>query len=477
MPEDLPHGIKSAIPSAPLSEAVARHVKFARASFHTPGHKGRTFCQPADMLTNQLWQSDLTELPGLDELSRPEGVIKEIELHAASTWKASESIISIGGASQGLISVILSLVGRGTKLLIPRNAHRSVIHALMLSGHEPVWYEPIWDAQWGLWGAVSPTGIEQALCSHQNEDIAAVLIVSPTYAGALSDITAAAALCHERGIPLIVDEAHGAHLAPATGLPPSAVNQGADAVVQSLHKTLSGLTQTGLVHLNAQATALDAEKVRFAMNILQTSSPSYPLLMSIEQAISLVNSPEGKGRIAALTALNMHLIEGLDSLRAFELYHSRSGVDPAHILMRPRHGDAEALFAFLVERGVFPEALLGEGVLFMLGIGSEFDDIDNLMETLAQFVQSSQQTDVSHEAPQPARMPDIEQVMTPREAFSLPSEVVPLPEAVGRIAAECVAPCPPGIPVLIPGQRVHKEVMNLPNLRSVKVLQTQIETK
>lgn len=451
----------------PLSRAVESHVRFEAASFHTPGHKGRD-----GILRQTLERSrDLTELPGLDELARPAGALGDLERRAASLWQSGESVISVGGASSGLMAALLAAASRGREVLVPRNAHRSIMNGLVISGLAPVWYEPIWDQRWGVWGAVSPVCVEQLLASVADRPIAAMIVVSPTYAGAVSDLEPIASMCHAQDVALIVDEAHGAHFIEDVAMPTSALASGADVVVHSLHKTLSGLTQTGIVHVS-QESLIPAGQIRSSLNLVQTSSPSYLLMSSIEEVVELMSVQDGRDRLGKIIELSARLRHCVDRLEGFELYKTRLGTDPAHVFVGLTDGDPKELYEYLVEHKVFPEALLGSGVLFMLGVGSEEEDIDLLVNCMDEF-QKTLPRAIPQSVPLKAviwRPSEIEQVMTPRQACLMPSQVVSVKDAIGRIAAESVAPCPPGIPVLAPGQRVQPHVLELADLKFLRVV-------
>ncbi len=453
-----------------LSSAIQRHLKFEKASFHTPGHKGRDLFKSGE----SLWQTDLTELPGLDELSNPEGVLLDLEARAAKLWGAAGSVISVNGASAGIIAAMLTLSTERKKFLVPRNAHRSVINAMVIGGIEPIWYEPVWDARWGSWGAVSPVSARQILSNCKASEIAGMLVVSPTYTGAVSDIASIADSCHFRDIPLLVDEAHGAHFLPDACAPSSAVTCGADLTVHSLHKTLSSLTQTGMIHIgDSPVFKIDIEHLRAQLNLVQSSSPSYPLLLSIEQTIGLLET-SGKNLLAHLPHLRRRLEDSLAESNRFEIYNSRFEDDPLHFFVAARGAKPEDLYDFCVERGVFPEAILGRGVLFLLGIGTITEDVAELAKVLVDF-HAHHPDDGLHSDEQGVwHFTEIEQVISPRQAFMSPSQMVPVQEAIGRIAAECVAPCPPGIPVCVPGQRIHPEVMNLTSVKSLRVVRERL---
>lgn len=446
-----------------MQDAVTRHLAFESASFHTPGHKGRC----AQTEHGAVFSRDVTELPGLDELYDPTGVLAELERRAAQLWHCGECIISTNGASAGLAAAMLSIAPRGSKVLVPRNAHRSVINGLVLSGLLPVWYEPKWDDDWCAWGPLPPTSA-QRLLERADSDLAGLVVVSPTYAGAISDVAAIASLCKERNIPLVVDEAHGAHLLPQSGMPPSAIAAGADLVVHSLHKTLTALTQTGLVHISSQSL-VPAKTVRINMGLLQSSSPSYLLMESIEQAIATLEQ-DGESLLKQLADLSKQIGNNLPG--SFEIYQAGGLCDPAHILIRTSLAEPDELSEYLSEEGIFAEAIIGNGLLLLLGLGSTAADVSLLVESLRAFDDT-----VHHEAAGrgcqslPAkRLPEPIQVLSPRQASLLPAELLPLHLCAGRIAAETVAPCPPGTALVVAGQRVPEEILETANIQKLRVV-------
>ncbi len=446
-----------------------------------PGHKGRVLgAQPGN--NDVSFSGDLTELPGLDDLSDPSGILKSLEERAAKVWGASSSIISVNGASAGLTAAILSLVPLGKKhLLVPRNAHRSIVNGLVLSGLEPIWYEPTWDEQWHLWSSVDAKTVGDFL-AEKAESVAGVVVVSPTYGGAFSDLPAIARQCRLSGVILIVDEAHAAHLIPHSSMPPSAVSAGGDIVVQSLHKTLSALTQTGIVHIgktklaandpsNSSNSSNASDYLRSCLRLVQTTSPSYLLLASIEKAIGEVSGAEGVDRLAELLRLSQHLKAGVEQIPEFKVFDTEDGADPLHVLIKHARFSGEQLHDFLAGQGIFAEAVLGHGLLLLLGTGSKMQDIELLLGSLRDFAEQAK--DAPSECTGNALSAGVferlalEQVMAPREAAMSPSHLVPIDEAAGCIAAECVAPCPPGVPLCVPGQRLTKDLLN--NLRTEQI--------
>jgi arginine decarboxylase len=431
-----------------------------------PGHKGRPpFSQGA--LGSAWWRADLTEMPGLDELGHPTGVLNDLEQRACQIWGAAESIISINGATAGLTAAMLAIASRGSTVLVPRNAHRSVVQGLVLSGLFPLWYEPVWDDEWGIWGPVTATSV-QRLLEKSGGETAGLVVVSPTYAGALSEIAGIVDQCRQRNIPLIVDEAHGAHFVPGSIMPPSAVTAGADIVVHSLHKSLTGLTQTGMIHVGHESL-VSAESMRASLSLLQSTSPSYILMASIEQALAQVDGSQGRKYLTRLDRQCQRLRGELSS--RFGVYQPGYGCDPAHVMINIDGVEAQILYDYLCDQGIFPEAVLGNGVLFLLGLGTDDTDIDSLTEALRRF---EQQLEPVLANPEPAakicRPLESTQVLSPRQVFLLPSQVVPAHQAVGRIAAETIAPCPPGTALVIAGQRVPAGILEATDLQRLRVV-------
>ncbi|MBX9725502.1 MAG: aminotransferase class I/II-fold pyridoxal phosphate-dependent enzyme, partial [Candidatus Obscuribacterales bacterium] len=224
-----------------LLDAIEAQINSEKASFHTPGHKGRLSLR----LQTPVWSADLTELPGLDELAESAGILEKLQNRICEKWNARRSFISVNGASAALCAAIIACAGLGTKIVLPRNVHRSALNALLITGLDPIWYEAEWLDEWQCWGAASEESLNNAIGNDTNS-IAAIVVCSPSYSGSISNIKALSTYCHERAIQLIVDEAHGAHLLSQNGFHPGALAFDADLVVHSLHKTLSAPTQTGV---------------------------------------------------------------------------------------------------------------------------------------------------------------------------------------------------------------------------------------
>lgn len=431
-----------------LTESLCIHNQKEIVSLHMPGHKGRTSLPGMPSLSTFASDFDVTELDGLDDLSYPQGVLKDLEQRIAKLYNVRTSVISLSGGSGGVLAAILAIAKRGAELIVPRNAHRSVVNALVLTGLKPRWYEPEWNEQFGFWETVDPGVLENAIAA--SDSPAGILVVSPTYAGATSDIESLSSVAHRHDLPLIVDEAQGAHFLPGAGMPRSACASGADLVVHSFHKTLGASTQTGVVHIVSNQF-VSQDDVRAGMRLVSTSSPNYVLLSSIEQTILWHESKDGLDNLASIAQLSEKLRRSAGD--RVVVYAPQLAVDPLHVLIASHDFSGEELDVFLREHGIFCEAVLGAGCLLLLGSGTETKDIDFLTSVLAELPENDDNMIMSSKAkPKP-----LEQIMSPREAFFAPSELVRAVDAVGRISADTLAPCPPGMPVCVPGARVADE--------------------
>ena len=339
---------------------------------------------------------------------------------------------------------------------------------MIFSGLEPIWYETDWLEDWKTWGASNSSTVEAAICERA-KSLAAVVICSPNYAGLLSNITDIARICRKHKVALIVDEAHGAHLLNELKAH-SALAQEADFVIHSMHKTLSAPTQTGVLHIGIGCPISD-EVVRATLNTLQSSSPSYILMLGIEKALTDL-SGSALNRVVNLANDLRKKISAIPTLEVLDLNvasptPNNAMIEPLHVLVRHKRLPAEQFNAALATHGIYAEAVLGNGVLLLLGIGSREADLDVLIEALlsidstlsAQNVERTATALVSTAASQNFSKPPLcPQDMNPRQAFFANSCHRPITEAIDSICCDWIAPCPPGYPVLAPGQRITSEV-------------------
>ncbi len=266
----------------PIVETLKNLSQKSHAPFYAPGHKqGKGIPQPlTELLGTKVFPADLPELPELDNLFAPDGVIQEAQELAAETFGALHTKFLVNGSTTGIIAGILATCGNGEKIILPRNIHQSVISGLILSGAIPIFIHPEYNSHWDIPLSITPQSIAQTLAKHP--DTKAVMIVYPTYHGVCGDIRAIAQEVHKYNIPLLVDEAHGAHFTFHRELPIPALVGGADLTVQSTHKTLGAMTQASMLHIGSNR--IDLYRLEQALQMLQSSSPSYLLLASLDAA-------------------------------------------------------------------------------------------------------------------------------------------------------------------------------------------------
>ena len=415
----------------PLYDALRAYTGRKPARFHMPGHKGKSL--PLAEL-NTLAPMDVTELTDTGNLYEPGEPFDTAQALWAERFGFERCQFLTGGSTQGVHTGLALCCAPGDKILLDRGSHRSAFYAMALLDLRPVWLERPWMNHENLAGPISRWLVERALDRHP--DIKTVCITSPTYAGVLSDVDAIAQTVHARGARLFVDGAHGAHL-PFLGLEPF---RGADAVVVSAHKTLPALGQTALLLVNGFAP----DRVRELASVYGTSSPSYPLMASLDGARDWM---EGRGtreyeRAAAWVA---ELRERFPSLRPGD----GRALDPTRLVLKVK--DGLAFVQALEQRGVIPEMADRGHVTFICTCHDTDADFRRLKQALDEL------RPLLGDCPPLPPPPRPEAVLTPRQALFAPRETVELERSAGRIAAGQIAPYPPGVPVIAPGERIGKK--------------------
>ncbi len=439
---------------APLLEALKSHIKARRVPFHVPAHLGRPLPGFAGLETRGLFSLDVTELPGLDDLHCPTGPLFEAQELAAELFGAISTFFLVNGVTAGVLAAHLYYGGKGKKILLPRDAHRSHYSGLILAGSTPVYLPALW--QEGIPVNVQAKDLEVALAEHP--DAAAVFVTSPGYHGACADLALIRELTGSRGIPLVVDEAHGTYLSLSPKFPTGAGEVGADMWLQSTHKTGGALTQGGMLHGGPQ---VDPARLRFFLGLLETSSPSYPIMASLDEARRFL-ALEGRKRAEEAADLSYGLRSDLEANSPWQVLAFPSfAADPLKLVLRAGGSGPEALEA-LRRRGVEPELAGFKHVLFLISLFHTSKDIAFLRDTLVKL-----KPEGGHEegfgTPNFLQVPPPlpRQVLLPAQAAACTSRAVPLEEALGRVAAEMVVPSPPGIPLLVPGEEIGPGVLNL----------------
>jgi len=461
----------------PLIDALKACATRPHAPFYTPGHKrGQGIAQPlADLLGKAVFGADLTELADLDNLFAPQGVIQQAQELAAEAFGAAQTWFLINGSTCGIEAAILATCGTGDKIILPRNVHSSAIAGLILSGAIPIFVNPEYDAVLDIAHSITPTAVKSAL--QQHPDVKAVMIVYPTYYGVCGDVEAIAQITHQYNIPLLVDEAHGSHFAFYPDLPTPGLAAGADLTVQSIHKTLGAMTQASILHL--QGNRIDGDRISKALQLVQSTSPSYLLLASLDAARqqmalygkqllsrTLQLADAARTRISQIKGLSVLDIPQVKSPGFVALDKTRLTVTVSGL----------GLTGFTAEEildeklGVTAEFSSLQHLTFILSHGNTPADIEKLVQA---FTTLSQMNPPPQEKKRLILWDDIFMLgnsvqISPREAFFTPTETLPLEETRDRICGEIVCPYPPGIPVLMPGEVVTTQALEY--LRQIQTM-------
>ncbi|MEL7071739.1 MAG: aminotransferase class I/II-fold pyridoxal phosphate-dependent enzyme [Cyanobacteria bacterium J06581_3] len=465
--------------STPLVDALQHCAIRPNAAFHTPGHKRGQRITPRQrqLFGAAAFQADLPELPELDNLFAPEDVILHAQQLAAEAFGAQQTWFLANGSTCGIEAAILATCGPGDKIIVPRNAHLSVISGLILSGAVPVYISPPYTRDWNMpIGFMGPEYIASALKAHP--DTKAVLLVSPTYEGVCSYICLAAKIIHAHNIPLIVDEAHGPHFAFHPGLPPTALEEGADIVVQSAHKVLSAFTQAALLH--TQGNRIDRNRLTQSLQLTQSSSPSYLLLASLDAARHQM-ATKGEAlldqtiKLAQKASLALKKLPGLKVLTPNARRYVFNGDCTrltVNVLGLGLTG-FEADHILHTQYAVTAELPTLSNLTFIISIGNTEQDIDQLIHGCAGLC-TSHTTSETHplnpnfydqlahcfentEATLPKAVSSA--TCSPRQAFFSAKVTRSLNQAVGKVCAETLSPYPPGIPVIMPGEIITENAI------------------
>lgn len=423
--------------------------------FHMPGHK-RQMEFPAD-----AYHLDITEVEGFDNLHHAQGILKEEQERFARYRGVERSFFLVNGSTCGILAAISAAVPRGGKLLMARNSHKAAYHALFLRQLQATYVYPM-ISSFDIQGALAPDEIADAL--ERDPQVAAVYVTSPTYDGVVSDIEAIARIAHHYGKPLIVDEAHGAHFGLHPAFPKSAVSLGADVVIQSVHKTLPAFTQSAVMHLCSDRVR--GEALEQFLGIYESSSPSYVLMAGISRLVDFLQA-EGEARFLALAEhlkvfyeqsrklRHLHVIqrEDFDERHAFDK-------DASKILISTRDCDingSQLYERLLNDYHLQLEMCSGAYVTALCSLMDEAQGFGRLSAALLDIDAKLQRTQASEQGFVARVYREREQVCSISEAMEGAHEMVEITASAGKISAEYVYLYPPGIPILVPGERIDLE--------------------
>ena len=427
--------------------------------FHMPGHKRN----PDTVNTDLPFDRDITEIEGFDNLHHPEGILKKAQETAANVYGTKECYYSVNGSTAALLAAVSATVPRNGQILVARNCHKAVYHALYLRNLIPTYVYPQMDPKWWINGGISSDKVERALA--ENPEIKAVLLTSPTYDGVVSDIEKIAEIVHRYEIPLIVDEAHGAHFHFSNYFPTSAAELGADLVIQSFHKTLPSMTQTAVLHNCSDR--VDSRLIRRFMGIYQSSSPSYILMASMDACMEKMSS-DGNEMFREFTKILEKARRRLSECKYIRLVSPEIGTagvfdyDRSKLLFSTRYASmtGSELAQILLEKyHIQVEMETEHYVLALAAVGDSEEGFERLCQAIEEIDQEeAQKKKEKREAEEPkagrTAYTSLSQFMSITEAMESESEIRKLEESVGRISAEFGYLYPPGIPLIVPGEQI-----------------------
>ena len=448
----------------PLFSAIKEYDRRRPSYFRIPGHRFENGIDPLfrEAVGDAIFGFDLTETPLTDDLHNASGPIKEAEDLAAELWGADYTHFLVNGSTCGNQTAVITCCGGGGKIAIPRNAHKSALMGLIIGGGNPVYIMPGLEPTWGLHGGITPAQAEKMF--QENPDCKGLMVVSPTYFGITSDVKGLAEVCHRHGAILMVDEAHGAHCYFSDKLPMGGLAAGADIVVQSIHKVTGSFGQSSMIHVKSDL--VDRSQLEANLHLVQSTSPSYLLMTSLDMARHDM-SQRGAAMIDAALELaraaraEINTIPGIacagreivGNAGINDLDETRLTISAAQI----------GITGFNLKKMLFDEYNIDmeqadyRNTLAIVTFANQKEDLDHLVEALKDISRRF----AAEGKPLPAATPlppQPEYVISPRNAYFSPKKRIAWKDCKGKIMGEMIAPYPPGIPVIYNGERMSDEV-------------------
>ncbi|WML29504.1 aminotransferase class I/II-fold pyridoxal phosphate-dependent enzyme [Neobacillus sp. OS1-32] len=440
----------------PLVNALVNHISKKPISFHVPGHKyGLVFPDSYDTF-KALLQMDATELSGLDDLHAPEGAILQAEELLAELFQVKRSYFLVNGSTGGNLAMIMTACSEDDIVLVQRNCHKSVLNALQLAKAKPVFIEPEYSIDWKIAAGVSVNMIKEAICLYP--EARAIILTYPNYYGLVYNLKEIIDIAHQKQIPVLVDEAHGAHLIVGHPFPASAVSIGADMVVQSAHKTLPAMTMGSFLHFNSQL--LSSDKLEHYLQIFQSSSPSYPIMASLDiarQYLAAYNQQDLSDLYVKIDHFKAQLAD-ISAIKVLD-YPTTSKGDLLKVTIQSRcELNGYELQQRLEGRSLYPELADPNNVLLILPLlkaGQEFpleEAAAKVADSLADCRVQERAWDYTLNGANISRL-----AVDYKEMAGLTVRAERLAKSVGQICAEQIIPYPPGIPLLFQGELITAE--------------------
>ncbi|KAB7663255.1 aminotransferase class I/II-fold pyridoxal phosphate-dependent enzyme [Bacillus sp. B1-b2] len=430
-------------------------------SYHVPGHKSGQLIDEESMWKDHLWEMDVTELTDLDDLHSPTGVIAEAEALLATLYKVKKSFFLVNGSTVGNLAMILAAIEDGDKVFVQRNSHKSIMNGIKLARGVPVLLHTEYNEEWDVETVLSAQTLKQAI--EEYPDVKTLVITSPNYYGMVGDLRSIIELAHLHGICVLVDEAHGAHLIGRNAFPHSAIECGADIVVQSAHKTLPALTMGAYLHYNTNRVSKD--RLKKYLEILQTSSPSYLIMASLDKARNYLATfqLEDEQYLLAKIEYFRHLLKKVRQVKVLDF--PASG-DPLKITIQSRcEYSGFEIQKMLEAEGIYTEMADSHNILFVFPLLKKEQNypIEETVEKIAKVLANSTYADYKHNEWKDAvknEMNVVELKLSEKEQSLLQKESISLNNSMHHICAESIIPYPPGIPILLPGEEITSHHIN-----------------
>lgn len=438
----------------PLFEALLAHSKKSRHSFHVPGHKNGTLLpEAAKECYRSLLSLDVTELSGLDDLHHPSGVIKEAEDLAAKLYRSDRCFFLVGGSTVGNLAMIKATCKEGDTVLVQRNSHKSILNGLRLAKVHPIFIQPQFDIEAQIATCLEEENVIKTIKKFSNAK--AIIITNPNYYGYTISLQKIVAEAHKYNIAVLVDEAHGAHFGHRSNFfPKSAVEYGADIVVQSAHKTLPAMTMGSYLHFNSKL--VNIEKLAFYLQVLQSSSPSYPLMASLDLAryfLANVTEAQLTETVKSIKAFK----NGLNNIPQLKVIENDSyEIDRLKVTVQsncPLNGFQ--LQKLLEEEGIYTELADPYNILFVMPLITTSDVLivaKKIKQKLKEFPVYHQMNKM--ETNLETRVTSLQ--LSYKKMDEIEKEMVPLEKSIGKVISEEIIPYPPGVPILLSGEKIEE---------------------
>ncbi|HET7656857.1 MAG TPA: aminotransferase class I/II-fold pyridoxal phosphate-dependent enzyme [Bacillales bacterium] len=434
---------------APIYEAILQHARKQPLSMHVPGHKNGTVFPSIGEKFRDVLSLDLTELRGLDDLHAPNGVIEKAEQLLSEYYQSEQSWLLVGGSTVGNLAMICAACHPGDRVLVQRNSHRSVLNGIRLAGAHPVFLGPEVDEKSGL--ATAPSEETVALALKKYPDAKALLLTNPNYYGQTVHLQPLVSVAHTYGIPVLVDEAHGAHFALGPPFPADALQCGADAVVQSAHKTLPAMTMGAFLHV--QGKRIHGEEIAHWLRLFQSSSPSYPIMASLDLARYFI-SQLTQADIEAIIRDGDRIRASLQSIKGLSIVEQSDSnayacIDPLKVTLQLDGTLNGFEWARALENeGVYPELADPHHVLLILPL-ARFEG-SKLIKAVEKSIHVIKPAEQSFEL----NFLGFPRLSCPERFNNRETTKVPLDQAAGAVSAQEVTPYPPGVPLILQGERI-----------------------